>query len=61
MKKYVVWGLGNHAKFLFDNFYGLEKFVEVFLDNNYDGKNIGGGKYRFFIHQSGKAIMNIKW
>lgn len=43
MKKYVVWGLGNHAKFLFDNFYGLEKFVEVFLDNNYDGKNIGGG------------------
>ena len=41
MQKYVVWGIGSHARTLLDNFYGLEKFIEVFLDNHYDGKSRG--------------------
>lgn len=41
MQKYVVWGIGSHARTLLDNFYGLEKFIEVFLDNHYDGKSMG--------------------
>lgn len=41
MQKYLVWGCGDHAKTLIDNFYGLEDFVEVFLDNNNDKKIFG--------------------
>lgn len=34
MKKYVVWGAGNHMRLLLDNFLGLEDNVEVFLDRD---------------------------
>lgn len=36
MQKYVVWGAGGHARLLMDNFAGLEKYVEVFLDTACD-------------------------
>ncbi|MCI8598708.1 MAG: radical SAM protein [Lachnospiraceae bacterium] len=37
--KYVVWGAGEHAHLLMDNFLGLEDCVEVFLDNDSNKKS----------------------
>ena len=42
MQKYVVWGTGNYAHKLIDNFLHLIDYIEVFLDHDLNKSNLEG-------------------